>query len=333
MKILFLAHPYFDLHKPILNEMVNQGHEVYMILDKPLDFDPNYRSVTGFKKQIKKIIRRFFQIEKRYWKRLIHSDKRLSEKYDFLFCIQGLSFSPTLYEHLKKLNPGIKSVLYAWDTDRYYDFFRYSSCFDRCYSFDMSDASRIANVELLPSYWVPREVENPQKYFISLIGSDHDDRLEIASKVVSQLNAKNKSYYIKIVLNKLTVNKYLHPKKYEQLKNELQKKDELSYTTKERIPVEEVVNIVNSSTCILDTDMPIQTGATERVIWALAQGKKVISTNSSLKQMPFFDENQIQIIDRKNPVIDFSFLEKETDYNRAFFDQLRIDNWVNIILK
>lgn len=74
--------------------------------------------------------------------------------------------------------------------------------------------------------------------------------------------------------------------------------------------VEETERIISESSCILDTDRESQTGTTPRVIWALASGKKILSTNKNLIKMPFYNEKQIHIIDRNTPIVDIDFYEK-----------------------
>lgn len=332
MKILFLAHTYFDLYKPILEEMQRQGHSVYMIEDIPLKYDYNSTEISNLRKLVCRLKRTIYRVENNYWNNKIKADSHLSERYDFLFCIQGLSFSPVLYKHLKKKNPDLKSVLYVWDTAKYYNFYRYTDCFDHFYTFDLYDTKTIDGLELLPSYWVPQYSESPNKYLLTMVGSDHDDRLEIISKIIPQLDKYGKPYYIKVVLNPCKIDKQKYPLEYKKAMALQEQKAKMPYTTFEVIPVKNVMKLINSSSCILDTDKPIQTGATQRVIWALAHGKKVLSTNSYLREMPFYDASQIQIIDRENPIIDFSFFDEKGKPNTQYFEQLRIDNWVRKIL-
>lgn len=44
MKILFLAFPHADLYKEIVKEMERKGHEVIVILDRLLRYDPYHCS-------------------------------------------------------------------------------------------------------------------------------------------------------------------------------------------------------------------------------------------------------------------------------------------------
>ena len=91
---------------------------------------------------------------------------------------------------------------------------------------------------------------------------------------------------------------------------------------------------MKESDVILDTDRATQTGTTPRVIWALALGKRVVSTNSHLKEMPFYDEKCISIIDRDYPKLDVGFIsgEKNEAVRNTYIESLRIDIWLDNFL-
>lgn len=99
------------------------------------------------------------------------------------------------------------------------------------------------------------------------------------------------------------------------------------------IPVDETLRIMIQSECILDTDRESQSGTTPRLIWALAMGKKVITTNINIKRMPFYNPAMVSIIDRNNPVIDQTFLESTCiEPDNTYLNTLRIDNWIKNFL-
>lgn len=337
MKIFFLTSHYYDLYKPILAELKNRGHQVYLKEDKQLPADYNYRNVNCIVKLFCWFYRLGDSFLIRYWKRQIREDRAYSDAYDFFLCINGVSFHPFLLNHLKKNNPNIRSSLYVWDTSRLYNYFRYNNCFDKVFSFDYEDASCYKDVFFLPSYWTESNKKGIE-YQLSIIGSDHDDRLDIVSQVYKQMVDNNLSSFLKIVLKRPVqpdtwYRRILHNHEYKKALCDWAAKKELPYTTEKNFSVDEVIDVIDKSECILDTEMPIQTGASQRVIWALARGKKVISTNKNLEQMPFYDKKQIMFIDRKKPAIDVAFI-KETiaPKNNPELLKLRIDNWIKILI-
>ena len=68
---------------------------------------------------------------------------------------------------------------------------------------------------------------------------------------------------------------------------------------------------------------------------ALAENKKIISTNEWLKSTNIYSASQISIIDRKDPHISKDiFVESGKMINdKKYLLEYRIDNWLNSILR
>lgn len=311
MNILFLAPSYNNLYIPVLNAMRRAGHNVIYIEDKELRFTP-YRKDKGWlgwiKRKIKYLYYFIFNIEKRYWEKKIRCNYELSNRFDVLFCIQGLSFCKYLLTYLKQNNEYLKTSLYVWDSNTIFDFSRNFKLFDKVYTFDLFDSLQF-RISFLPFYWTSSSVCNA-KYDISIIGTEHDGRLRIVEQIAKQLDGKNVKFYFKILST--------DPQEFNS-----------PYVIRELLPVSIVERIVSESNCILDTDRETQTGTTPRVIWALANGKKIISTNSNFKKMPFYDKNQIMIIDRDNPIVDINFIKDKINFPISeYVNMLHIDKWI-----
>ena len=110
-------------------------------------------------------------------------------------------------------------------------------------------------------------------------------------------------------------------------------KDNHPLITEKVFSIEEMQRIIEASDCVLDTDMEVQAGPTPRLIWALAQGKKVITTNRSIIDMPLYDPNRISVIDRKKPIINIDFLKNNASYKHIdSLSRLRIDRWIEELI-
>lgn len=323
MKIFFLTPFYYDLHVPILNELKRQGHDVFCVEDKKQRFDYRFKEINPLIKASFKLMNCFSNQNRRLWQRLIINKPEYQEHYDLFLCINGISFHPVLLDHLRKKNPQIRSVLYLWDSSSFYDYLQYKSCFDKILTFDWADAMNNPSIGLLPAYWYPTPVL-PIKYDLSMVGSDHDGRFDFVSNIYRQVENEGLSSFLKVVIPK--------PEKPQEILD-YNRKLSAPYATSEAFSIEQVLTVIDESRCILDTDRPTQTGATQRVIWALARGKKIISTNTNLKFMPFYHPEQIRFINRETPVLDMDFIK-----NDASFDvdddliQLRIDKWVKTLI-
>ena len=127
MRILLLTPYYLDLYLPIVAELEKEGHNVILVEDNPLMCDPYIRKTEIIEK-----IRQYYHCikyayQKKYelfWEEQFRIRKEMSIPFDILFVINGCSFHRYLLDKLKRYNPQIKSVLYVWDSSRYYDYFK-----------------------------------------------------------------------------------------------------------------------------------------------------------------------------------------------------------------
>ena len=349
MKILLLAPNYLNLYLPILQQLSERGDTCFVICDENLICDPYFEN-KSFLGMIKNHYHRFQWKRNRkyesYWQYKIESTPELSRQYDILFVINGCLFHPYLLNHLKTINPLIRSYLYVWDSSRYYQYFRFYKSFDKVYTFDLKDSKKF-KVEFLPFYWVQMStpIIDEKKYFMSIVGSNHDGRLALVSTIANQLKhiGKCNNYFCLFSERRdlrpeelASYEKWsrdgTHPQELHDF-NIILGKEMSEFITYQSIPIEDTIRIMAESEVVLDTDRETQSGTTPRVIWALALGKKIVSTNKNLKMMPFYDSNRISIIDRFNPVLDRDFLLKPINdlVIPDYVQQLRIDRWVNFI--
>lgn len=301
------------LHLPIVAELQRQGHGVTLVEDQMFEWDWKfpYRSVRDrIMRRVNCTFRKPFQ---QYWKKMFEERKELCQPYDGLIVINGTSLCDYFFKRLEEHSPKIRRTLYLWDNSSFYDYYTYKNRFDKVMTYDLDDSERF-HVDLLPFYWLETMSGSAIRYQVSMIGSNHDGRLDVARKVATQLKERGISYYIKVLDKTLPI-------------------DEI--VIHEAIPVDEVQRVITESACVLDTDRESQSGTTPRLIWALANGKKVFTTNKDIVRMPFFSPAQIQVIDRKNPIVDPQFIQRndeETKVTSSYLEELRIDKWVKKLL-
>ena len=342
MKILLIAPLNKNLYKMIKDELIEEGHTVSYFPEIEYPGNPYYKHPNLIKRWIKRFWFEKMKLDEKYW-RIKLKDQIFNQYYDLLFVIQGTTFHVLLKEHLLKFNQTLKTVLYIWDSNSLYDYFRNVKYFDKVYSFDFKDVRSLGNgrVKFLPFFW-PKQllyydnVEN--KYEISSIGSNHHGRFEIYKKVIDDAKCNNHSYYIRLITKipyKLTLKQKLGML-VALLFNDSSKKDyykflqgsnKYDFVESDFYDINAVSYITAESKAILDTDNPNQYGTTPRLIWALAQNKHVFTTNQHIKQLPFYNDKFIHIINRNNPVIDYSLLKIDIN-SRDSVNYLRIDNWL-----
>jgi len=93
--------------------------------------------------------------------------------------------------------------------------------------------------------------------------------------------------------------------------------------------------VIQQSNIILDTQNPFQDGLTARFMWALGLEKKIITTNESVKDYDFYNDNQVFVLnDNYSELVDF--IKKPfamSDVQRDQIAKYRIDHWIDILLE
>lgn len=348
MKILFLAFPHADLYKEIVNEMERKGHEVIVILDRLLRYDP-YHCLSKLKAVKKFVFVDTYNIYNHYWNKMIATDARLSESYDLFLALSGVSVGERLIRHLETLNPHIKKVLYTWDNCTYYAFDRMLSWFDRSYTFDVEDAKANSEWKLLPIYCkAPAHNETqPNLYDIFSIGTNHGDRLSYFYRILPQLKAKSLSYCIKVIELQTTLSwkqqlkyhilKAMGGRKHEAYLRRIEfvcdKEDKYGIKQNSYIAQNKYDELISQSCCVLDDQRDTQSGLTAKFMWALANHKKIVTTNKWAYEYEFVSSKQVLIIDKDNPIIPEDFIKdhiKENEFSDV--SSYYIDRWVDELL-
>lgn len=340
MKILLVAETYLDLYVPILEEFKKQGHNVVFIAGDTLPSDTHRIEMNPINRCYKYVYNCVFDIYKKYWEKKFIDIKELNQRFDYYIDIQGVTFCPYLLNKLKSINPKIKSTLYIWDSSKIYDYFRNAKYFDKVLTFDFDDSKKYNYAIFLPIYWTPVNSIRAINCDLSIVGTDHDDRLRIVELLAKQAHTAGLKVDFRIYVKKpaFSSNPIIalwrkNSQKWKKIYNAYYKNIESPYVITKKISVTEVQEIMLSSRCILDTDIEKQTGVTPRLLWALAIGKKVITTNKDIVKMPFYNPEQIKIIDRVHPILDVDFVKEEKHFiQQPLIESLRIDKWINYLL-
>lgn len=318
-KVLYVAPRFFGYEKEIEAELVRRGAEVDFVLDRPFD-TPLMKAVT---KVLPGLVAGF--ADRYYIKEL----QRLGEKnYDCVFVINGQTLSiKTLARWREKFQSAI-FLLYMWDS---FDNRRGSvlnlKFFDQCFSFDKNDAARyqISFRPLFFSAGFELESSRASTYDISFVGTAHTDRYSVATAVKRQLAVDNAFWYFFLQAKWVFwVYKIINPA------FKLAKISEFEFNSLAKSQVQEVFF---SSKAVLDIEHPGQTGLTMRTLEALGARKKLITTNSSVKEYEFFSAENICIINRDDPVIPSLFLSSSyVDVLPEHYQRYRLSGWMDEVL-
>lgn len=341
MKVLLLAPSYLELYKPILDTMRNMGHDVTYIEDITPPFYPYYKRgfLNGLLYRTYNIFKNIDYLYKQYWDAIIKEYHLQDYRYDVFFCINGTSLHHYFINFIDRNNPKIFKTMYLWDTNKYYDFARFIKCFHKVFTFDFADSKELS-VNYLPFYYLEnKNVLRTFKYDAFCIGSLHDNRLAILDEISKQLDSYSLTYIFKVVyvpIRNTIKNEIRYYLSF--LINDKVERDERKYKmgllkhkllTTTIYPVDVYNELMHECKVIIDTDRQSQVGLTPRLVWAIASGKNIITTNSNIVKDPYCPQDGIWIIDRNKPQITKEMFKNNRQYVLTDeFEKLEIHQWI-----
>lgn len=340
--ILFIGQAFYDYHEKIATQLRAFGAEVDFFENKTFVADPVI-SNNVFSK-ISRFINPNYKVS--YNQEIISQIKGRS--YDYLFCVGLFSITPSLIEEIKKDNPGIKTILYLWDSFNIWNYSGLLPLFDKCFSFDHEDCKRNENLNYWPLFYtneyaekqteVNTQVPDIDILYIGSLSVASLNRIKVLSWLEDKMNSLNLYLWLYVpsrsnsllrkglyVLKSAFDNDYaLFWKKVRKysLSNTFIKNGNLSRN--------DIVGLMDRTKCVLDITIPNQSGLTMRTIEALANGKKLITTNRYIIEEAFYDSSAIFILNENELSIDVNFIKSEK--NKLNIEHLRLDNWLSKLL-
>lgn len=313
MKITIISYDNWGLNSHLINALNQKGHSVNHINIFDIKYKyPNIKSKiynfilkTFSNKNIKNIY---------YGNEIIKKLKGNNETQDLILTIKGDFIDPKAILEFKKYTQ--KSIAFFNDSvTRCPKIKRVIPHFDEIYSFEKDDCKKY-NLTFLTNWIYPiskNEKINAESQVFNI--SSKDKRVPLLVKIASILKEKNINYKI-IIFDK---------------KNKSHKSS-VEYISKQ-IPLAEVNDYLHNTQVLLDINRAGQKGLTFRVFESLELEKKLITTNSDIKNYDFYNPNNILIIDEKKPNIPLEFFSN--DYQKIPEEILKnytIEAWVNQII-
>lgn len=321
-KIMIIGMDFYDYERKIIEGIKRRGYEV----DYMCDSSPRY----GVVKRI------FGNKVSTYWNAL-YQKKRLKNchlNYELIIVIVGRHLTVDFIRTLKKRNPNCKLILYLWDdVERVENFNFVYSYYDKIYSFDPIDCNN-KGFEHLPLFYTEkgRCYKFSKKYDIYSAMFSHSDRLRIVETVVEQAKNNGRQCLFFVCLGYFG---YMILKLRETIKNKTRKYKKENIIIYAGRPIDKMRNYkyMNQSKAVLDIQFSSQIGLTMRSIECIGMGVKLITTNTSIRKYDFYNENNILIIDRENPIIDWDFLDKQyEEIEEKIYEKYSLKNWIDVIL-
>jgi hypothetical protein len=319
-RVLFVAPRFFHYEKDIIEALQQFGAEVDWLPDRP--FDSSFMTaVTRFQPRF------ILPCAYRMYQKMMTDFGR--SHYDFVLVLNGQTLPKKLLVEWRTQFPNARFILYMWDSIENRGSVRANlDQFDECLSFDPGAVGKYG-MTLRPLYFVPGfETTQDTKcdYDISFIGTAHSDRYEIVSKINAGLPAHISRYWYLFLQAKWVYYAYRRT-------NKAYKSAILSDFQFASLPRATVQETFRRSMSILDIEHPSQTGLTMRTFETLGAQKKLVTTNASVRDYPFFDANNIHVIDRLLPIIPEDFIK--TPYRPILpelYYKYSISGWVRDVM-
>lgn len=310
MKITVISYDNWGLNEHMKNVLAENRHIVRHI--NFFEFKhkyPNFRlKLYNFilKTIFRKNIKNFY-----YGKEILKKLAENNELQDVILTIKGDFIDPKSILEFKKFTN--KSIAFFNDSStRCPKIKRVISSFDEVYSFEKDDCNKY-DLKFITNWIYPIEKGNQKTEQFQVYNISSKDRRSKLLSQIAQILKENKINYKIIIFDRK--NKKLNTN--------------LEYT-KTPIPLAEVNNNLCNSQVLLDINRMGQNGLTFRVFESIGLEKKLITTNTDIKNYDFYNTNNILIIDEKNPKIPLSFFN--TEYEKIpemISKKYTLNEWIN----
>lgn len=288
MKICIISFDIWGFDNFIKKNLETQNIEAYHISLSKYKYKyknlfekiSNFNNKLFFNKNVKKINREKF---------ILDTLENLG-KFDQILIINPEQIS--LETHQKIKNSTKRYITFLYDSlDRTSVLNNILDLFDTVFSFDDKDCKEF-NFKFITNY-IYQDIEEIKQTF--------DFK---AFAIYSEDNRLRTLYKLDDIFKKFDT-----PSKFLIYTNKLKKvKNTTIHFTNQRISIDEVMKDLEKSEIFIDLIRDNQTGLSFRVFEALAMQRKLITTNKNIKHYDFYNENNILVVDKENPVISDNFL-------------------------
>lgn len=321
-KILFLSVKFFNYETIIKKKLEDLGGEVDYFDERP--------SNSLFAKAIIRLKKDVYQQKINQYYRNILSEIS-GKKYDYFLVLKGEAVPIFFIEEIKRLNPNIKAIYYNWDS------FKNNPnaqsiihLFENRFTFDKEDA-KTYDMSFRPlffsdDYSTIKNIQATKEYDVMFIGTAHSDRYVVSEEVRSWVE----NHKLKMFAFYFSPSKWVF--KYKQFFDKTFKKFDINKISFSSLSHSEILELYKKSKIILDINHPLQKGLTMRTFEALGAGKKLITTNTHIKEYPFYNPNNIWVIDRDNIKLEEDFFKTEfTEISQNVYHKMSIEGWIECL--
>lgn len=241
--------------------------------------------------------------------------QQIKEKQDIIFIIRPDLMNVSILEQLKKKTGNL--IAYYYDScKKYSKQLEIAHFFDEIYSYEKEDIEKYNFIETT-NFIYDQTIESKEiKYDIFNISS-YDTRIDEINNISKALfDAELKIHFILFWFEKLNYPHLISTTKY--------------------ISLEETKELISQSKAIIDIQRTDQRGLSFRIFESLGYRKKLITTNSMVKNYDFYHPNNILVIETGNIDTDTikAFLESSyIEVSQKILDRYTVKTFTNTVFK
>ncbi|MHA3787227.1 CgeB family protein [Flavobacterium hauense] len=320
--ILFISVKFFNYENIIIDTLKSYGADVAYFDERP--------SNSIFAKGIIRVKRELYKKKiEAYYYNILKSIE--GKRLDYFFLIKGEVVPLFFIEQLKVLNPAITMIYYTYDSfENNPNAVDVVSYFDRKYTFDSADTKKY-DMTFRPLFFSKEysEICNESEdvaYDVMFVGTAHSDRYLISEKMAKWAQENSfKSFTFYYSPSKMV---FLYKKAFDASF----KKFDYSKISFKSLSHKAIVDLYKKSKIVLDINHPGQRGLTMRTFEALGAGKKIITTNDLIKKYPFYNSNNILVINREKFEFEKDFFESDfKPIDSDIYRAMSIDGWLDAL--
>lgn len=318
-KILFFCVQSFNLEKDIVKQLEKHGALVTYFDERPAN--------NNFTKGMIRINRNFLQKKiNKYYKNILKSIK--NEKFDYLFVNRGEVVQKSFLQKFIQLQPSCKRIFYTWDSfGNHSHGLSILEYFHKKFTFDKKDAEKY-KIGFRPLYFTDkyRQIYNsttPKTTDLLFLGTAHSDRYIISNQIADWCTSNDFVPFNYYYMQGRLVYYY---KKYFDASFKSFDYKKLSFKS---LTIEEIIQYYDRCNVVLDISHPGQSGLTMRTFETIGAGKKLITTNMSIRDYPFYNQKNVFLIDRNNIKLDKNFFNNNYEpLPDELYEKCSIDGWI-----
>ena len=325
--ILFISPKFFGYEDDIKQVLRSKNNTVLYFDDRP---NNTFLMKVLLRMQLNTFITKFID---RYYEEIFC--KVVKEKLDIVFLLNPEATPIWFLNRLKQRFPNLKVITYFWDSFKNRSGAgRYLAVSEKFFTFDPLDATQDERICFEPlfavnDFYIQNNEQDPLPavYDLLFVGTLHSDRWQ-QIKNIQEFCKKNElklkyylyspSYFL-FVIQRYLLGQFRHIRK-----------DDVAFKSLSR---EALVQLMASSTCIIDIHAPNQVGLTIRTIESLAMGKKIITTNAEIKNYNFYNRDMHMVISRDSTCIDVNFVRGPVNNTVDVTKQFELENWLDRLLE